>query len=102
MVEAVLEDWRTAPVNEKLRATLGFLEKLTLAPGDLGSGDVEPLREAGVSDQAIEDAILVCALFNTIDRIADSLGFEVPSPESFARAAGILLNRGYKIPVVLV
>jgi len=31
LVEAVLRDWRTAPLDPKLRATLGFLEKLTLA-----------------------------------------------------------------------
>ena len=30
--EAVERDWRTAPVDERLRATLGFLEKLTLRP----------------------------------------------------------------------
>src|SRR2546422_7850830 len=34
LVEAVLRDWRTAPLDPKLRATLGFLEKLTLAPTD--------------------------------------------------------------------
>ena len=56
-VEAVLNDWRTAPVDAKLRATLGFLEKLTLNPGEVRPTDVEPMRAAGVSDAAIEDAI---------------------------------------------
>jgi len=36
LVEAVLRDWRTAPLDPKLRATLGFLEKLTLAPTEVG------------------------------------------------------------------
>jgi len=31
-VAAVLEDWRTAAIPERLRAVLGFLEKLTLHP----------------------------------------------------------------------
>lgn len=96
LVNAVLDDWRTAPINEKLRATLGFLEKLTLCPGDVGPEDVTPLRAAGVSDQAIEDAIHICALFNMIDRIADSLGFEIPPAEGFAQGADILLKRGYR------
>ncbi len=95
LVNAVLDDWRTAPIDEKLRAMLGFLEKLTLRPGDVGPEDVAPLRAAGVSDQAIEDAIHVCAFFNMIDRIADSLGFDVPSPEGFAQGADSLLKRGY-------
>ena len=96
LVQAVLDDWRTAPVNEKLRATLGFLEKLTLSPGDVGPEDVATVRAAGVSGQAIEDGILVCTMFNIIDRIADSLGFEVPSPETFGRTAPMALRRGYK------
>ena len=95
MVEAILNDWRTAPMNEKLRATLGFLEKLTLTPGNIGPDDIAPLRTAGVSEQAIEDAIYVCAYFNIIDRIADSLNFYVPPAEALAQRAGVLLEHGY-------
>jgi alkylhydroperoxidase family enzyme len=90
-----LDDWHTAPIEEKLRATLGFLEKLTLAPGDIMPEDVETLRVASLSDQAIEDAIYVCVYFNIIDRIADSLGFDVPSAEYFAVRAGNFLREGY-------
>ena len=44
---------------------------------------------------AIEDAIHVTVLFNIMDRIADSLGFEIPTAEGFSRAADVLLKRGY-------
>ena len=54
LVEAVLRDWRTAPLDPKLRATLGFLEKLTLAPTEVGPADVKPLRAAGVSDGVLD------------------------------------------------
>jgi uncharacterized peroxidase-related enzyme len=91
----VLEDWRTAPIDKKLRATLNLVEKLTLTPDRVGPGDIAALRAEGLSDEAIEDAIHVTALFNVMDRIADSLGFEIPSAKGFARAAGILLKRGY-------
>ena len=74
---------------------MNFLEKLTLTPEAVVAEDIEPLRLAGVSDQAIENAIYVCALFNVIDRVADALGFVVSSPESFARQAEVLLKRGY-------
>jgi alkylhydroperoxidase family enzyme len=74
---------------------LGFLEKLTLAPGDVGQDDITPMRAAGVSDQAIEDAIYACTYFNIIDRIADSLDFEVLSAETFAQRAGNFLREGY-------
>ena len=90
-----MDDWRTAPIDEKLRATLGFLEKVTLAPGAVGPDDVAPLRAAGVSEQAIEDALYVCAYFNIIDRLADAFDFYVPSAEAFAQRAGMLLEHGY-------
>jgi uncharacterized peroxidase-related enzyme len=95
-VQAALDDWRTAPIDPRLRATLGFLEKLTRAPADVGPADVERLRSAGVSDEAIEDAIHVCALFNIYDRLADTLGFDVPSADVFRRQASLLLRRGYQ------
>jgi alkylhydroperoxidase family enzyme len=91
----VLDDWRSAPIKQKLRATLGFLEKLTLTPGEIGRDDVAPMRKAGLSDQAIEDAIYVCTYFNIIDRIADSLDFQVLSSETFAQRAGNFLREGY-------
>jgi len=87
----VLADWRTAPVDPKVRATLGFLEKLTLAPAELRPADVEPLRRAGVSDAAIEDAIHVCVLFNVYDRLADSLTFHLPGPDGYAASGRSLM-----------
>jgi alkylhydroperoxidase family enzyme len=91
----VLNDWRTAPIQEKLRVMLGFLEKLTLDPQSLTPADVRPLREAGLSDAAIEDAMHVCAQFNIYDRLADSFCFDVPGPDAFAQGAVRLLRRGY-------
>jgi alkylhydroperoxidase family enzyme len=68
---------------------------MTLRPNELGPQHVAAVRTAGVSDGAIVDAVLVCALFNTIDRIADALGFEVP-PEALQRdIAPLLLQFGY-------
>lgn len=92
----VLEDWRAAPVSQRLRAALEFLEKLTLAPARVTAADVVPLRAAGLSDAAIEDAIHVATLFNIYDRMADALDFDIPGPEGFAQGAEMLLRRGYR------
>jgi alkylhydroperoxidase family enzyme len=78
-----------------LRTALGFLEKLTLTPTEIGPDDIAPMRLVGVSDQAIEDAIYVCVYFNIIDRIADSLEFGVLSSDAFAQRAGNFLREGY-------
>ena len=74
---------------------LGFLEKLTLEPQNVSSADITPLRDAGLDDTTIADAIHVCAAFNVIDRIADSFEFHVPPAEEFRRGASGLLQRGY-------
>jgi len=97
IVEAVLDDWRTAPIDPKLRATLGFLEKLTLKPGEVRPGDVEPMRTAGVTDAAIEDAIHASVLFNIYDRMADSLNFHLPGPAGMMASGRSLMKRGYKL-----
>ncbi len=91
----MLADWRTAPLDPKLRATLGFLEKLTLTPTGVGPADVKPLRAAGVTDEAVEDAIHVCAVFNIYDRLADSLSFHLPGPDGYAASGRSLMKRGY-------
>jgi uncharacterized peroxidase-related enzyme len=91
----VKRDWRTAPVDERLRAMLGFVEKLTLRPGELTREDAAAVRAAGVSDGAIVDAIHVAALFNMIVRLADSLGWDVPPWEAFYGRAEAMLAGGY-------
>jgi alkylhydroperoxidase family enzyme len=91
----VKRDWRTAPVDERLRAALGFVEKLTLRPEELA--DAEAARVAGVSDEALVDAIHVAALFNMIVRLADSLGWDVPAFEEFSARADGMLASGYAL-----
>jgi hypothetical protein len=76
---------------------LKYLEKLTLTPDDVGPEDVAPLRAAGLSDEAIADAVHVCAAFNIYERLADSLGWEVPAnPEFWTRQSRYLLRNGYQ------
>lgn len=94
-VNAVLTDWRSAQINEKLRATLGFLEKLTLSPTDIGPADVAPLRAVGLSDQAISEAIYACFLFNVVDRLADAFDFDMPTSDEKRRVSSYLFNLGY-------
>jgi alkylhydroperoxidase family enzyme len=95
LVQSIFDDYTTASINEKLRAMLGFLEKVTLHPSEVAANDILPLQNIGISNQAIEDALLICALFNIIARIVDALDVAVPTPEKFAQSANFLWDHGY-------
>ena len=68
---------------------------MTLCPNDLRADQVTRLLETGVTEAGVIDALYVGFLFNLIDRVADSLGFEVVSAERFDKGADRLLTHGY-------
>ena len=92
----ILVDYRTAAIDEKLRAMLGLLVTLTLHPDELNAAAIRPVLDAGVSKDAIRDAFYVAFLFNTYDRLADTLGWELPQKSYYPKAGKRLLEKGYK------
>ena len=74
---------------------LGLLETLTLRPDSLTADDVRRVLAAGVTREAIRDAYYVAFLFNTYDRLADTLGWELPDERYYPKAGRFLLKRGY-------
>lgn len=95
VVEAVLKDYRTAPINEQLRATLGFLEVITLRPDQATVANVEAAHKAGVSDKALEEALYVCFCFSIMVRLADSFDFALPTTYGKGFAGRFLNHMGY-------
>ena len=73
---------------------------LTLRPEELTRTDAERVYEAGVSPQALRDASEVCALFSMIVRLADSLGWDVPSWERLSARAPAMLEGGYALGAI--
>jgi alkylhydroperoxidase family enzyme len=92
----VLDNYRTAPIAERLRAMLGLLETFTLQPEQMTAGRVREVLAAGVSAEAINDAFYVAFLFNTYDRLADTLGWELPDEGYYPKAGQFLLKKGYR------
>lgn len=74
-----------------------FIEKLTATPDDVTPEDVQVLRNHGLGDEEIEDAIYICVAFNIIDRLADAFDFEVPTQERMRKTAKFLLRMGYRV-----
>lgn len=97
LTQAVLADYTTAPIDEKLRAMLGFLKKLSGSPEKVTSADASSVLAAGVTPKGVEDALAVAALFHMITRCADAFGFAIPEDEGFAAGAKNLLRFGYKL-----
>jgi hypothetical protein len=95
LVQAVLADYRTAPIDARLRAMLAFLEKQTRTPELLDERDAAALVEAGVDQAAAESAIYVGFVFGTMDRLADAFDFKVSDARAQRWVARILLRAGY-------
>ena len=68
-----------------------------MRPEQVSREDADAVRAAGVSDEALVDAIHVCAFFSMIVRLADSLGWDVPSFEEFSARADSMLATGYAL-----
>jgi alkylhydroperoxidase family enzyme len=94
----VLDDFESAPIDPKLKATLRFLRKMTLEPDSLTGEDARAVLSAGVDRRALTEAIHVAYLFNVYDRLADTMGWHVPEVSTgyYQTAARRLLRRGYR------
>lgn len=67
-------DYTQATLNPADRAMLDYTAKLTREPARVTEADVQRLRGAGFSDQAILQINLIASWFNYINRVADGLG----------------------------
>ena len=73
-MQAVLDDYTTAPIPEKERALFAFLAKMVEDSTSIRDADAEAVRAAGWSDEALYDAITVCALFQFYNNWIDATG----------------------------
>jgi alkylhydroperoxidase family enzyme len=94
----VLDDFESAPIEERLRATLRFLRTMTLDPDALTPDHARAVLNAGVDKAALTEAIHVAYLFNIYDRLADTMGWHVPDAGGgyYQVAAQRLLKHGYR------
>lgn len=95
MIDDVLRNYRTAAIDARLKATLGFLEKLTLKPWEVNAEDMRALQDAGVDAVAIREAMYVCFLFDFITRCADAFDFDLPRRRGERWIGRVILWIGY-------
>jgi alkylhydroperoxidase family enzyme len=96
LVQAVLDDYRTAPIDDRDKALFAFIEKMNEQSNRIGSEDVEGLKAAGWSEEAIYDAITVCALFRFYNAWIDATGVHDMPAAAYAMTAKRLATQGYR------
>lgn len=74
LIEALKQDYTTAPITEQERVMLDYVVKLTKDATKVWKDDHDRLRAAGFDDKAILQITLIASWFNYINRVADSLG----------------------------
>jgi uncharacterized peroxidase-related enzyme len=95
LVQAVLTDWRTAPIAERDKALFAFLDRVNGASNQIGQKDVDELKRHGWSEEAIYDAITVCALFNFYNRWIDATGVWDMPAAAYEMSGQRLKEHGY-------
>jgi alkylhydroperoxidase family enzyme len=95
LIQAVFDDWRTAPVSEPLRAALALIVALSAQPDAPPVQQTAHAHSLGVSTAQLSEVIHICGAFHMIVRIADALGFEVPDVSAESGYGAAALSRGY-------
>jgi uncharacterized peroxidase-related enzyme len=95
LVDAVLADYATAPISEAEKALFRFVAKVNRESFTIGPAEIDELHRAGWTDEAIYDAINVCALFNFYNRWIDATGVCEMTEEGHRQSAQRLAERGY-------
>jgi alkylhydroperoxidase family enzyme len=91
----VLADHRTAPIDERLRALFGFIEKMNAQSNLVGRDDIDRLKAAGWSEEAIYDAITVCALFRFYNAWIDATGVHDLPAAAYEMSGKRMAAEGY-------
>jgi hypothetical protein len=92
-VTSVIDDYRSAPIDAKFAELLVLIEKAARNAASVTAADIDAVRAAGWSDEAIYDAITVCALFAFYTTWVDGSG--VPGLEDYTPSGMRLASEGY-------
>jgi uncharacterized peroxidase-related enzyme len=94
LLQALVSDIDTAPIDKRFKPIFKFLKTLTLTPYKLVQGDADAVYAEGWDERAFHDVIMVCCCFSFMNRLADGHG--LPSdPALFKARAKRHAEEGY-------
>ena len=94
-MQAVLDDYTTAPISERERALFRLIAKMVDDSTTIRHGDLDAARAAGWSDEALYDAITVCALFQFYNNWIDATGVSDMPAFAYDMSGKRLATMGY-------
>lgn len=96
MVDAVLADYRTAPLDSAEKALFTFIDKMNRESNRIGQEDLDRVKAAGWNDEALYDAITVCALFNFYNKWIDATGVSDMPADAYLASGDRMARFGYE------
>jgi alkylhydroperoxidase family enzyme len=86
-----------ASARPELQAVLAFLERVIGDPDAVSSTDLKPVRERGVPDDAVREALRVAVVWNVVNRLANAFDFHL-RPGQLEKGTRSLHRFGYRFP----
>ena len=74
--EALVMNYKVAPLDPRARAMLDFAVQVTRASGDIEEAHRQALRDQGFSDRDIWDIASVAGFYNMSNRVASAVGMK--------------------------
>jgi alkylhydroperoxidase family enzyme len=91
----VLKDVETSNFDDRHKALFRFIDKVNHDSPRIGPADLDEVRAAGWSDDALYFAITVCALFNFYNRWIDATGVHALSEDAHRAGGKRMAVQGY-------